>query len=224
MATAGAEVGDTVLRWALGSGRPVARPVRSSAGPVADVSLNPDGRTLAIGHLGQGVEILDTTTLRHRAWLPESGTVVPLRFTPDGRYIVGGSDKGWARLWSTRTWQPATRPLAGHTGPVVGVSTSRDGRTLATGGTDSTVRLYDLPSQQPLGAPLPGAPNHGVVPEFTPSGAYLFAISDAGRAYRWDVRVSSWAGRACTVAGRTLTRAEWKAALPERHYAPACTR
>jgi WD40 repeat protein len=224
MATASTEVGDAVLLWALGSGGPVARPVHSSPGLVGDVSLSPDGRTLAVAHLpNSGVEVIDVTTLRHRTWLPQSETVGPVRFTLDRRFLVGGSYKGWARLWSTKTWQPATHVLAGHAGPVLGLSTSPDGR-LATGSTDGTVRLYELRSQQMLGAPLPGVPNRGVVPEFTRDGAYLFAITDAGRAYRWDVRPSSWARRACAVAGRTLTRAEWKAALPERHYAPACTR
>ena len=61
------------------------------------------------------------------------------------------------------------------------------------------------------------------LPQFTPDGAYLFAITDAGRGYRWDMRPSSCARYACAVAGRTLTRTEWKAALPGRHYAPACT-
>ena len=58
---------------------------------------------------------------------------------------------------------------------------------------------------------------------YGPDGAYLFAITDAGRAFRWDVRPSSWARHACAVAGRTLTRSEWEDALPERAYAPACT-
>jgi hypothetical protein len=40
--------------------------------------------------------------------------------------------------------------------------------------------------------------------------------------YVWDVRPASWERRACEVAGRRLTRAEWKAALPGRDYAPAC--
>ena len=43
-----------------------------------------------------------------------------------------------------------------------------------------------------------------------------------GRAYRWDVRPSSWARHACAVAGRTLTRSEWQDVLPGRDYAPAC--
>jgi hypothetical protein len=65
--------------------------------------------------------------------------------------------------------------------------------------------------------------NIPVTAEFTPDRAYLFAITNGGRAYRWDVRPSSWERDACAMAGRALTRAEWQAALPGRPYAPACT-
>jgi hypothetical protein len=63
-----------------------------------------------------------------------------------------------------------------------------------------------------------------VLPQFTPDGAFRFAIYGDGaeRAYRWNVRPSSRARHACTVAGRPLTRAQWRDALPDRHYDPAC--
>jgi WD40 repeat protein/DNA-binding SARP family transcriptional activator len=228
MATASGPPDNTVRLWALPSGRPVGRPLRYSHGPpdIADVSLSPDGRTLAVTRPPTGgVEILDVPTLRRRTSLPEAETVWEFaRFTPDARFIVGGSWKGWARLWSTKTWRPASRTLGGHAGQVVWHSMSTDARTLATGSTDGTIRLFDLRTQQPLGAPLPGLPNRWVVPQFTPDGAYLFAITNAGRAYRWDVRPSSWARHACAVAGRPLNRTEWKDVLPERDYTPACTR
>ncbi|MDA0158851.1 AAA family ATPase [Solirubrobacter ginsenosidimutans] len=220
---------DGVVRlWALPSGREIGGPLKYPS--VEDVSLSPDGRTLAITagidrkDLDKGdVEIVDAGTHRRRASLPETETVTDLaRFTPDGRFIVAGSWKGWARLWSTKTFKPATRPFVGHAGRVEWESISPDGRTLATGGPEGAIRLWDLPTQRPLGAPLPALPNHEAVPQFTPDGNYLFAITDAGRAYRWDMRGASWAQHACDVAGRTLTRTEWNAALPDRAYAPAC--
>jgi WD40 repeat protein len=105
---------------------------------------------------------------------------------------------------------------------VLWVATSPDGDTLATGSTDGTVRLFDLRTQQPLGAPLPGVPDQAIAPQFTPDGDHLLTITNAGLAYRWDVRPSAWARHACAVAGRALTRQEWDAALPGRDYDPAC--
>ena len=83
---------------------------------------------------------------------------------------------------------------------------SPDGRTVATGSADGTIRLYDVATQDQVGAPLPALPNRPVAPLFTPDGNYLFAITSTGQAYRWDVRPSAWAQRACAIAGRTLTR------------------
>ena len=215
----------SVRLWALPSGRPIGRPLRFPT--VGNVSLSPDGKTLAVTvprHVhNTGVQIFDVKTHRRRAFLSGDESVWDLaRFTPDGRFLVGGSWKGWTRLWSTETWKPASRLLTGHSAGVLWDSVSPDGRTLATGSADGTVRLWDLSTERPLGAPLPGVPNHRVVPQFSPDGAHLFAIYDTGRAYRWDVRPSAWTRHACAVAGRRLTRAEWEEALPGRDYDPAC--
>ncbi len=231
MATASDDFNDrdkgVVRLWAMPSGHPVGPPLHYPG--VQDVSLSPDGRTLAITASDRNdrasVEIVDAATHRRRTSLPGAGTVTDLaRFTPDGRFIVAGSWKGWARLWSTKTWRPASRMFAGHAGRVEWQS-DKPRRPHAR---HRRPRRHDPPlgpaHAAAVGAPLPGLPNHYLIPQFTPDGAYLFAITDVGRAYRWDVRPSSWARHACEVAGRTLTRTEWKDALPERDYAPACSR
>jgi DNA-binding SARP family transcriptional activator/WD40 repeat protein len=213
---------ETVDYRSLPSGRSRGRsPSYGTLASPTSHALSPDGRRLALTIEG-GVQIVYAAPSRPGRALPGTETVRSLRFTEDGRFVVGGSSEGWARLWSTETWQPATRRLAGHTGEVLWQSTSPDGRTLATGSTDGTIRLFDLRTQRPFGAPLPGLPNRPVAPQFTPDGDHLFAITDAGRAYRWDVRPSSWARHACAVAGRRLTQAEWAEALPEREYDPSC--
>jgi WD40 repeat protein len=212
----------TVRLWTLRAGLPAGTPRRYyPPGDAAEVALSPDGRTLAVAS-GLDVQLVDVATLKPRLTLAGTSGVLHARFTPDGRSVVGGSIDGWARLWSATTGRPVTRVFRGHTGAVFWESISPNGRTLATGSDDGTIQLFDLQSQRALGAPLTGIPNRTVAPLFTPDGAALFAVTNAGRGYRWDIRPSSWERHACAVAGRTLTRAEWDDALPGRPYAPAC--
>ncbi len=215
--------GDAIGLWTLRGGRVTGPPRLYRPTFVARyASLSPDGRTLAVTS-DLGIQIVDAGTLKPLTRLAGTdGTTTLAEVSSDGRYIVGGSEQGWARLWSAKTFKPVTRPLGGHAGAVMRASVSPDGETLVTGGTDGIVRLFDVRTQQPIGAPLLAVPNSSVGPVFSPDGAYLFAITSAGRAFRWDVRPASWERQACAVAGRTLTRAEWNDALPGRPYAPAC--
>jgi hypothetical protein len=82
------------------------------------------------------------------------------------------------------------------------------------------VRLWDIPTQQAIGAPLLGLPNQQVSPSFTPDGTRLLATYGTGRAYLWDIGPESLTHQACHIAGRQLTRAEWREFLPSRDYRP----
>ena len=100
---------------------------------------------------------------------------------------------------------------------------SPDGKTLAASFEDGATRLWDVRSGRPIGIAFPGPVQHDVAAAFVDRGTQLVTVYDNGRGYVWDIRPQSWARRACKIAGRTLTRAEWKDVLPERRYAPACT-
>jgi WD40 repeat protein len=212
--------GGAVVRT-LRSGRPSGAPRYYSAEAV-NVALSPNARTLAVA-LPARVEIVDVATMRRRLVLPGSdATPAGLQFSPDGRFLASGGLNGSVRVWSTATWRPASASMQAQTGEVIHLAISPDSRLLAAGGSDGAIQLYDLDSQQPLGSPLPALPNHRAAPLFTPDGSYLLAITDGGRAYRWDLRPTAWARHACAVAGRRLTRAEFNEALPGRPYTPAC--
>jgi WD40 repeat protein len=196
-------------------------------GYATDVSLSPDGATLAAtvdkgGGSGE-LDIVSAPLLE-----PIARVRAPLaiwgRFSHDGRLLLYGDQTGRAWLFDTRTWRRRDKPLVGHTDAVLTVSLSPDGRTLATTSLDGTTRLWDVPSARAIGPALPGAPNHPVSGTFVDGGRGVVAAYDNGRGYLWDVRPESWARRACEVAGRTLTHDEWEDVLPERDYAPACSR
>ena len=191
--------------------------------------LSPDGRWLAIQLIDQRgkpeasetLEVRDVHSRRLVARRHLQSDVVT-EFSPDGRLMAVGDVQGRARVWSTETWEPVTRSLAGHTAAIWGMAIGPDGRTLATGSGDGTVRMWDIDTEQAIGAPLPGLSNRGVVPLFTPDGTRLIASYETGDAYRWDIRPESLVRQACRVAGRRLTHAEWTEFLPGRDYDPAC--
>ncbi|HET8949137.1 MAG TPA: hypothetical protein VFN44_01465 [Solirubrobacteraceae bacterium] len=216
-------VGSVVMLWTLSSGRPLGPPRPYHPSGFDDASLSPDGRTLAVLLPGTGIDLVDTTTLRRRALLAESeDTRYSARFTQDGRHIVAQTPDGWVRIWSVTTSRPTGRIYVGGAEQLLMPAMSPDGRMLATGSTDGTIRIFELETRRPVGTPLPGLPNRPLAAQFTPDGTHLLAIPTSGPAYRWDVRPTAWAQRACDVAGRTLTRAEFSDALPGRDYAPAC--
>jgi WD40 repeat protein len=191
----------------------------------AAVALSPDGTKLAAtvddAEAPAAIEILSVPRLQLLKTLP----AVPgraVQFSRDGRLLVFGDEQGRVWRYDTRTWRLRGRPLTAHDGPVVTVNLSPDGQTLATTSDDGTTRLWDVASGRPIGAALPGLAPHDAAAAFVDHGTHLVTLDDTGRGNLWDIRPRAWAQRACEVAGRTLTRAEWIDALPERKFAPAC--
>ena len=143
------------------------------------------------------------------------------RFTPDGRSLIYGDREGRVWIYDTRTWRPRADPLF-VSSPLVTADVSPDGRQLATTSADGEARLWDLASGRSIGGALPSARGTLAGAAFIDGGRRMAVLHDRG-GYAWDLDPASWARHACSVAGRTLTRAEWDSVLPDRRYAPACT-
>jgi WD40 repeat protein len=198
----------------------------SSYAVAADATFSPDGTKLAAAvHDPNGaassIEILSVPRLaRLKTVRAPAGRT--LQFSPDGRLLVLGDEQGRVWFYDTRAWRSRGRPLVTHTRAVDTVTFSPDGQTLATTSDDGATRLWDVASLRPIGAALPSLAGHDLAAAFVDGGTRLVTLDDTGRGELWDIQPRSWARRACRVAGRTLTRAEWDDALPERGYAPAC--
>ncbi|MEU7836896.1 WD40 repeat domain-containing protein [Nonomuraea sp. NPDC049129] len=141
--------------------------------------------------------IADTDEARNRVLVAATRTgrgtltghtrgVTDLAFSPDGSFIVTGSDDGTARFWDVASRRqlgaPITRPK--YECSAVKLALSPDGRTLATACLD-TVRFYDVATRRDLGAPL----DHEEVVSalaYNPDGKTLVTGDFRGVVRQWD--------------------------------------
>jgi WD40 repeat protein/serine/threonine protein kinase/DNA-binding XRE family transcriptional regulator len=202
----------TARLWDVATHQPLGPPLTRHTGAVYSLAFSPDGKLLATGSEDTTVILWDVVT-RQPLGPPltgHTGAVYSVAFSPDGKLLASGSETT-IMFWDVATRQPLGPPLTGHTGPVFSVAFSPDGKLLASGSEDGTVILWDVATRQPLGPPLAGhtvAHGNGSV-AFSPDGKTLASASDDRSVVLWDISLESWQARACQIANRNLTQAEW---------------
>jgi WD40 repeat protein/tRNA A-37 threonylcarbamoyl transferase component Bud32 len=72
----------------------------------------------------------------------QSGSILDVAFTPDGRFLASASEDFTVRIWNVQAGIPVAS-LEEHEGIVRCVAFSPDGSILASGSDDMTVRLWD---------------------------------------------------------------------------------
>ena len=215
-------IGDDLGRVTLWNLTSRTRWVLQAAG-ANNLQFSPDGTILAVASHGGQVRLWEVAARslvpRWRLVADHSDASV-VAFTPDGRTLATGGQEGKVVLWDLRTGRQLGAPLVGHARGVASSAFSPDGRLLAT--VDGEAILWDVASHKQLGPalPIPSQGPHAVA--FLPGGSQLAVVSPNGSVLVWDVNPTSWRARACAVASRTLTRAEWDQFLPGRPYQDGC--
>lgn len=206
--------------------------------PIA-LAWSPEGRTVAAS--------TDNNVLRfYRAGptyrqvgedlVTEDDTMTALAISPDGRSIAAGSSSGIVRRYDIATHEPVGPDLRGHTFEVGGVVYSPDGSLLASTTVGlSTTRLWDAATGAPIGNELVAGRTpytqrtfgidhrYPSRPAFAPDGRTLFTPVVDGSVVAWDLRPRSWTRAACEMAGRDLTRDEWRQYLGDTTYRKTCS-
>ncbi len=128
--------------------------------------------------------------------------------SPDGAFIVTGSDDSTARIWDARSGAERA-VLESHKGPVTSVAVSPDSAFIVTGSNDRTARIWDARSGAER-AVLEGHEDLVRSVAVSPDGAFIVTGSNDYTARIWEVFKDKQAliNYAKTIVPRCLTIAQ----------------
>jgi WD40 repeat protein len=188
-------------------------------------ALRPDGRLLV--DFADQYAALPSGRPTGRA-LADGRQVTALAFSPDGSRLAVGDISGHVTLWDgdlrtrlgilTGTSDTAAQ---GDAEAVHALAFSPDGTTLAVGGQDGTLRLWDTAGQQQLGTDLPNRDEISTL-AFGRDGAALYAGGPDVLLQRHPVAPDDVVRVLCGRFGGGLTRARWRAYVPDAPYQRVC--
>lgn len=213
--------------WHRQLGHPVATGASTNlatSGSILLITFSPDGSQLAVtvSHVATEMVRADGTGAA-RSFHSADDNATALVFSPDSRRLVTADSDGSAREWTLATGTGADlgMPLGAASAVIYGAGFDPKGDTLVTFAGDGSAQLWDADSASAVGPRLTGGttPVLGVgwLDENT-----LGTLQADGTIRQFSVGFDVLQRRACSIAGRTLTPAEWNQYLPGRPFSPAC--
>jgi WD40 repeat protein len=208
----GAEGVTSIFLWDVATGIQQTK-LRGHESQVDALEFTRDGKRLVSGGGEGAVRVWDLATRKEIVEpMGAGGSVAKLALSPDGTKVVSSAHiSGSLLLWDLRgSKEPVELDTRGLNGPS-SVAYSPDGKMLAysAGELGLTIVLWDLANAKPLGTLESNATTLSMT--FTPDGKRLLTGHSNGTLALWDVDLESWPRRACEIANRNFTRAEWKA-------------
>lgn len=220
---AGAADGSISL-WDVETGQLTGDPLEAHTDGILSLAFSPKG-ILASSGFDNTIILWDTAT-RQPIGDPLTGhtdAVTSLAFNLDGTVLASGSRDRTLQLWNLEQRQPIGQPLVGHQDRISSIAFSPDGQLLASGSEDNTIILWDVPQREPLGRPFLGHTDWVLSIAFAPDGTKLISGGLDKQIFIWDVSLNSWQTRACSIANRSLTTAEWERYFRDIPYHQTCT-
>ncbi|KAI5925446.1 chromatin associated protein [Camillea tinctor] len=113
-------------------------------------------------------------------------------FSPDGKYLVTGSEKSQIRVWDIQS-KTICNIFSGPLGEISALEFASDGHRIASGGSDNTVRIWDNES----GCEISTFAVYDYVRSvaISPNAKYIAAGSEDNTVRVWNIATGSLVGR-----------------------------
>jgi DNA-binding SARP family transcriptional activator/WD40 repeat protein len=219
----------SVAVWQATTGRLLTSPtdlngsLGNGAKPVGDdlLAFSPNGQLLALSLFDRSILILDPTTGHIGQVLISPAGTTSLAFAPNGT-LANGTPAGTVELWNPISGTEIDSPVLVGAAPVDSIAFDRSGQRFATAVQgEGAVKLWLAAGLGQLG---PGfTTEQGATSSVAfESGGRLLAVDDDGDGFGWPTSLVDWEQRACTVAGRSMTRGEWAQLGFDARYTTVC--
>lgn len=167
--------------------------------PIACIALSPNGKLLASGYYDATIKVWSINTFKGRKFLKQiklsgekygknmgyDNQVCSLAFSPNGRYLAGGSSDGEFKIWDTKTFKEVYNPHKES----YAVTFSPNGKSLAIGDSRDIViwEMEGFKKVKKFGY-LEGHTRAVNSVIFNSTGEYLISGSNDGTIKIWDMK------------------------------------
>ncbi len=128
-------------------------------------------------------------------------------FSPDGKLLAIGRIDGTVSFLDATTSKQVGSSIPVSSGLLASIVWSNDGNLIVVQDVMAQNHLVDVAQRARMGDPFPGSGLFGLG-GFAPDG-HAMVLPGRSATTIWSLDVAKWPAKACTLAGRDLTRVEW---------------